>query len=137
MAAALRLTELLFPLMSRDLAKGTPADTMAHAIESNDASACSSGDHCMEFVQSLAASRGTDGATLSAWLTRAAQGVEPAEFRWEPWVASPVFDQILWDWGKRVGYDSIQLIMQPQAACGMWWMTELLDLNRCEPELQH
>ena len=43
--------------------------------------------------------------------------------------ASSVFDQIIWQWAKRVGYDSVQLTMQPQVWCGLTWTTEVLDLR--------
>ena len=70
-------------------------------------------------------------AQLASALVRVGQGVEPANFIEERLSNSPVFDIILRDWGKRVGYDSIQLAMQLQAACGptLWWTTELLDLR--------
>jgi len=129
-AAALMLTEQLRNIMSRDLVKGTPADTLAHAISTNDPSACSSGDECKVFMRSLAAdANGDDSASLAAWLGRVAQGTSPPKFDGEHLSTSPVFDQILWDWGKRVGYDSIQLAMQPQPTCGRWWTTELVDLR--------
>lgn len=129
-AAALTLTEQLSPLMSRDLTKGSPADTLAHAIASNDASACSAGDLCKAFMRSLVKDVNADGAaSLAALLNRVAKGTEPPDFDGEQLSASPVFDQILWDWGKRVGYDTIQLAMQPQPTCGRWWTSELIDLR--------
>ena len=127
-AAAMRLTEQLAPVMSRDLAKGTPAETLAHAITSNDASACSVGSVCKDFLRALGPSR-TSNAALATWLTRVAHGTEPPSFEGEQLSALPVFDQILLDWGKRVGYDSIQLAMQSQPSCGLWWTTELFDLR--------
>lgn len=43
--------------------------------------------------------------------------------------ASSVFDQVIWQWAKRLGYDSVQLTMQPQVWCGLTWTTEVLDLR--------
>ena len=132
-AAALRLTEQLSSVMSRDLIKGTHAETLAHAIASNDPSLCSSGGHCKALVGSVTktGSNSPASAQLASALVRVGQGVEPANFIEERLSNSPVFDIILRDWGKRVGYDSIQLAMQLQAACGptLWWTTELLDLR--------
>jgi len=132
-AAAVRLTEQLSPLMSRDLAKGTPVDTLAHAIASNDASTCASGEHCRSLTQSLVnGSNAQEHVYLATWLTRVAVGDARATLEWEradQSSASTVFDQILWEWGKRVGYDSIQLAMQPQPSCGLLLATELLDLR--------
>ena len=138
-AAAIRLTEQLAPLMSREKVRATPAETLAHAIESNDPSACDD-DHCQIFMQMLASNR-TDRndncfgkcrlaeAPLAVWLQRAASGADLANWEWDHMAASSVFDQIIWQWAKRVGYDSVQLTMQPQVWCGLTWTTEVLDLR--------
>jgi len=138
-AAALQLTEQLAPLLSRDKVRGTAAETLAHAIASNDPSACDD-DHCTIFMEMLASNR-TDRndncfgkcrlaeAPLATWLKRAGDGADLAHWEWDHMAASSVFDQVIWQWAKRVGYDSVQLTMQPQVWCGLTWTTEVLDLR--------
>ena len=137
--AAIRLTEKIAPTLP-GWKNGTRAvDALAHAIESNDAKACDA-DHCTIFMQMLRSNR-TDRndncygqcslavAPLATWLERVAAGAEPSRWQWDHMSASSVFDQVIWQWAKRLGYDSVQLTMQPQVWCGLTWTTELLDLR--------
>lgn len=68
-------------------------------------------------------------APLAVWLQRVAQGADPSHWELDHMSASSVFDHVIWQWAKRVGYDSVQLLMQPQVWCGLTWTTEVLDLR--------
>ena len=138
-SAAIRLAEQFAPFMSREKVRDRAVETLSHAIATNDESACD-GDHCKIFMQMMRSNR-TDRndncyghcslteAPLEVWLQRVADGADPDHWQWDHMSASSVFDQIIWQWAKRVGYDSVQLTMQPQVWCGLTWTTEMLDLR--------
>ena len=138
-AAAVQLTEELSPLLPQNKVKGTAAETLSLAIESNDAIACDK-DHCEAFMKIFTSTRvdrndncyGTcplSDAPLAMWLQRVADGTSPRNWKWDHMSASSVFDHIITYWSKRVGYDSVQLTMQPQVWCGFTWTSEVLDLR--------
>lgn len=138
-AAAIRLTEQFTPFLSREVVQKTPVETLARAIELNDPRACDH-DHCSDFVKMMHSQRGDRNdncygecslgqSSLASWLRRVADGAEPAQWKVDHMSASSVFDQIIWRWAKKVGYDSVQLMMQPQVWCGLTWTSELLDLR--------
>ena len=135
--AAIRLADQLRQIMSRDRQVGDAVDTLAHAISSNDESACYE-DRCKTLVSALSNSteRSTENcfgacsvaqAPLAAWLRKASKGEATTDIL----SASAVFDHILWGWAKKVGYDSIQLARQPQVLpCNeLVYTTEILDLR--------
>lgn len=137
-AAALQLTKETMHKMPSALVRGSPAETLAHAISSNNGIACDD-DHCTQFMEIIRSKRidRNDNcygmctlaqAPLAKWLERAANGGEGL-WQWEHMSASSVFDYVLWKWAKRLNYDSVQLTMQPQVWCGLGWTTEMVDLR--------
>lgn len=135
----MRLTEQMMPQLSRNKVSGRPVEFLARAIERNDADACD-GDHCTTFMRMMRSNR-TDRndncyglcsltvAPLATWLERVASGAEPSRWQWDHMSASSVFDAVIWKWAMKLGYDSVQLTMQPQVWCGLTWTTEVLDLR--------
>lgn len=137
--AAIRLTEQSAAQLPQAKPGKRPVEILADAIERNDANACDE-DHCKTFMSMFRSNR-TDRndncygrcssaeAPLATWLERVAAGAEPSRWQWDHMSASSVFDQVIWQWAKKLGYDSVQLTMQPQVWCGLTWTTEVLDLR--------
>lgn len=117
----------------------TPAETLARAIESNAKAVCED-DHCSTFLAIFNSNRtdrndncyglcSSKRAPLAAWLERAANNLGARDWQVDHMSASSVLDGFLIHFAQRLGYDSIQLTMQPQVWCGLGWTTEILDLR--------
>ena len=120
------------------LSRALAVERLAEGIAADEQGMCD-GDHCRVFMSIMRSNR-TDrndncfGACsparpLSHWLPFVASGEASREWRIDHMAASSVFDAVLVHWARRLGFDSIQLTMQPQVWCGLGWTTELLDLR--------
>eukprot|EP00965_Chrysotila_dentata_P050720 1681314-Pleurochrysis_carterae.AAC.4 len=133
-AAALQLTQEL-----RGVSEERALQMLARTIESDDPRACEA-DHCRTFMMLLRSNRSDRNdncygycqlrtAPLTHWLARAASMLHVYEWQFEHMSASSVFDSFISQWGLALGYDSVQLTMQPQVWCGIGWTTEMVDLR--------
>ena len=119
------------------------SEWLADAIELNKKSVCATTYYqkrCQMFMETMRSNRTNRNdncygecslkrAPLAVWFERAANGSGALEWKVDHLAASSVLDYFLYDTALKLGYDSIQLTMQPQVWCGLGWTTEILDLR--------
>ena len=126
--------------MTTDDVRWAPSEWLARAVDANDDRVCAGSKRCRMFMDILRSNRTNRNdncygrcslakAGLAVWFDRAANGSGAIDWQIDHLAASSVFDTWLYACALRLGYDSVQLTMQPQVWCGLGWTTEMLDLR--------